>query len=265
MIDFAKYHGTGNDFILINGDRNIIDRIDHEWIRRCCDRRFGIGSDGLIIVKANKDFDFEMIFFNSDGQPGSFCGNGSRCAVMFAKKENLFTGNQCRLLAYDGPHEAKIIGRSVEVGISDVADMERDENYVVLDTGSPHYVEKVTDLHHLNIVEAGKAIRYSPRFNEKGINVNFVARKNDRLLHVATYERGVEDETLSCGTGVVASVLGTYYLDGGSDISAQVQDVKTKGGELKVRFSKSGSIFHDIWLIGSAEFVFSGQMERGSI
>lgn len=265
MIDFSKYHGTGNDFILINGDRFVVDQSDHEWIRRCCDRRFGIGADGLIVVKSHEDFDFEMIFFNSNGQPGSFCGNGSRCAVLFARAENLFSGNQCRFLAYDGSHEAVIQKEeSVEIKMSDVTEVEAAENYVVLDTGSPHYVEKVTDLPHLNIGEAGKAIRYSPRFAEKGINVNFVEWQKDGMLHIATYERGVEDETLSCGTGVVASVLGVYVLEEGPEIIDKIQKVRTKGGDLKVRFSTSGSQLENIWLIGPAEFIFSGQIQNSS-
>lgn len=262
MIDFSKYHGTGNDFILINGDRNRVDTTDHDWIRRCCDRRFGIGGDGLIVVRSGDTFDFEMLFFNSDGQPGSFCGNGSRCAVLFAKTEKFFSGHECRFLAYDGSHEAKIHRSSVEIKISDVSRVEKNENFVVLDTGSPHYVEKVVDLDRLNIVEAGKAIRFSPRFAEQGINVNFVDNEIDRFLSIATYERGVEDETLSCGTGVVAGVLGVHMLDHGSDTSGTIRDVKTKGGNLQVRFSKTGDLFHDIWLIGPAEFVFSGQVQR---
>jgi len=262
MIEFVKYHGTGNDFILINGDLSRVNLKDADWIRRCCDRRFGIGGNGLIVVRAHDQTDFEMLYFNSDGRPGSFCGNGGRCAVIFALEEGLFTGKECIFSAYDGKHEARIdfSGGKVAIRMADVLSVETGENFAILDTGSPHYVEWVRDLDYMNITEAGRAIRYSPRFASEGVNVNFIEEKEDGFLKVATYERGVEEETLSCGTGVVASALASFYLRlPRGDVSQEI-NVHTRGGTLKVQFVWTEDRFHDIWLTGPVEFVFSGRL-----
>lgn len=261
MIRFSKYHGTGNDFILINGEQNRPDLRDEEWIRRCCDRRYGVGADGMIIVRNHGTTDFEMLYFNSDGKPGSFCGNGSRCAVKFAREEGFFTGSECVFTAYDGVHMGRIVDDKgvISVKMSDVGSVERGENFAFLDTGSPHYVERVLNLDRMNVTEAGRAIRYSPRFASAGVNVNFVEEREDGILKVATYERGVEEETLSCGTGVVASVLGFFHLRPATEDVQHEITTETRGGKLVVRFVHEENRFSEIWLTGPAEFVFSGR------
>ena len=258
---FVKYQGTGNDFVLINGNKETFNQADYKLVKQICDRRFGIGADGFIIIQHHPEYDFEMLYYNADGRPGSLCGNGSRCAVAFAHSENFFTGSSCHFMAYDGMHEARYLtdGGEVELKMRDVVDVEKGKGMVVLDTGSPHYVTMVEDLSDLDIVEAGKAIRYSPRFTHEGVNVNFVEPVGEDQLQVATYERGVEDETYSCGTGVTACAVG-YYALGENNINGNQQvSIHTKGGNLKVRFQKKGDSFTNIWLIGPALMVFKGQ------
>lgn len=257
---FFKYQGTGNDFVLINGDRESFDLSDYKRIQRLCDRRFGIGADGFIVIRRDKNADFEMLYFNADGLPGSLCGNGSRCAVAFAHREGFFSGQECEFMAYDGVHQARynLETNVVELKMNDVSSMEKGQGMVILDTGSPHYVTLVEDLSDLDIVEAGRAIRFSPRFAEEGINVNFVEPIQNNVLEVATYERGVEDETYSCGTGVTACALGYHVLNHENQNGSQEIGIHTKGGSLRVRFEKQGNSFHNIWLVGPAVSVFEG-------
>lgn len=255
-IPFFKYQGTGNDFILIdNRHQEYLTRKDTSRIKHLCDRKFGIGADGLILLQNTPGFDFEMVYFNSDGRESSMCGNGGRCIVAFARQLGVIR-EKCRFLAIDGPHEAMVRDKNwVELKMSDVLETEQGEDYFILNTGSPHYVVFVEDVSDLNIVESGQAIRYSERFRKEGINVNFAERKPGGI-EVATYERGVEDETLSCGTGVTAAALSWALLnpEAGNEL-----DINTKGGELKVRFqSNSKGSFRDIWLCGPAELVFEG-------
>lgn len=257
---FVKYQATGNDFVMINGDKQSFDPTDYETVKRLCDRRFGIGADGFIIIQHHNDTDFEMLYYNADGQPGSLCGNGSRCAVAYAFEEGFYSGTKCEFMAYDGLHEARINIKeeTVELKMANVSHVEKGRGMVVMDTGSPHYVTLVEDLSDLDIVEAGKAIRYSPRFTKEGVNVNFVERMGDNKLNVATYERGVEDETFSCGTGVTACALGHYVLNENKTGSSQQVFIHTKGGNLKVRFEALNNHFENIWLIGPAVKVFEG-------
>ena len=204
---FHKYQGAGNDFVLIDQrDQPRIDRRNQPLIARLCDRRFGIGGDGLMLLANHPDYDFEMIYFNADGRPGSMCGNGGRCMVAFAKKLGLFA-EETHFLAVDGPHRARLPRPGwVELHMNDVEAVEMTPDYFYLDTGSPHYVQFVPDLDQVDVVRQGRAIRYNDRFRERGTNVNFVERRTDGL-GIATYERGVEDETLACGTGVTAAAL----------------------------------------------------------
>lgn len=259
-MNFVKYQATGNDFVMINGDKETFDPSEYDRVKKICNRRFGIGADGFIIIRSHQDSDFEMVYYNADGRPGSLCGNGSRCAVAYAHQEGYFTGNYCRFTAYDGVHEAKYReGKgSVELKMRDVSDVEHGKGMVVMDTGSPHYVTLVEDLSDLDIVEAGRAIRYSPRFTREGINVNFVEPIAKDRLQVATYERGVEDETFSCGTGVTACALGYYELSRGEVDGKHEVSIHTKGGDLKVRFEKLDGQFENIWLVGPAVKVFEG-------
>lgn len=266
-MNFVKYQGTGNDFILINGDTQQFDHTNYTLIKKLCNRRFGIGADGFIIVRHHPDCDFEMLYYNADGNPGSLCGNGSRCAVAFAHAEDFFNGTTCNFLAYDGPHEARIdpIKSLVELKMNDVDEVEAGQGMVVMDTGSPHYVTLVEDLSDLDIVEAGRAIRYSPRFSEKGINVNFVELLPHKTLKVATYERGVEDETFSCGTGVTACAIAYHVLSQNFSSGNHEIHIQTKGGKLRVRFDYHNEQYQNIWLIGPAIRVFFGEIELSFI
>ena len=261
-MEFVKYQGTGNDFVLINGDTQTFDPTDYSRVKALCDRRFGIGADGFMIIRRHDDFDFEMLYYNADGRPGSLCGNGSRCAVAFAYAAGIFGGNTCTFLAYDGPHEARIdaAGSQVELKMNDVSGVEIGQGMVVLDTGSPHYVTLVEDLSDLDIVEAGRAIRFSPRFAELGINVNFVEPLQSDTLKVATYERGVEDETLSCGTGVTACAIGHHVLSQSNREGEHAVNIKTKGGLLHVKFNQQDNQYRNIWLVGPAVRVFEGKI-----
>lgn len=261
---FSKYQGTGNDFILVNGETETVDPSDASKIRKWCDRKFGIGADGFILIRHHPDCDFEMLFFNNDGQQGSLCGNGGRCAVKFAREEGYFEGEECTFMAFDGVHQARLQAGQVALRMADVSRTEPAKGRVVLNTGSPHYVVLVEDLSDIDVVEAGRAIRYSTEFSKEGINVNFVETEEPDLLKMATYERGVEDETLSCGTGAVASAIGHYLLSGSSSLQEQNLEILTRGGKLKVRFTPFGSGYKNIWLTGPAVKVFSGILERAS-
>ena len=260
MIPFFKYQGTGNDFVIIDQrNRRYLQKKDTARIAKICDRRFGVGADGLILLQNHPDYDFEMIYFNADGRESSMCGNGGRCITAFAHSLGIFK-TSCSFLAIDGPHEALVKKDDwVELKMSDVNDIETGEDYFVMDTGSPHYVVFVEDLDDINIFENGRAIRYSNRFKKEGINVNFVERADDHIL-VATYERGVEDETLSCGTGVTAAAI-AHYLKKPNRRKKQAIAIKAKGGELAVRFEPQGkSGAENIWLCGKAERVFTGEI-----
>lgn len=256
-IPFFKYEGTGNDFVMIDQrQEQFLSRQDTTDIERICNRRFGIGADGLILLQNVEGYDFEMVYFNSDGRESSMCGNGGRCIAAFAN----FLGaasEHCHFIAIDGPHEANVSKDWVELKMSDVPSVETSDGSFVLNTGSPHYVVFVEDLSDINIVESGQVIRYSDRFRKDGINVNFVERRPNGI-EVATYERGVEDETLSCGTGVTAAALSFSLAN--PDLGTNEVSIATKGGDLKVRFQRNeNGGFEDIWLCGPAKMVFSGE------
>jgi diaminopimelate epimerase len=258
-IPFSKYHGTGNDFILIDNRKLFFPSDDIEYIARLCDRRFGIGADGLLLLQEKEGYAFDMIYFNADGKQGSMCGNGGRCIVAFAKKLGIIQ-TECIFHATDGNHEATIdTNNRVELKMKEVHEYEMDEDAYILDTGSPHYVIFVEDLKDINVFENGQAIRYSDRFRKDGINVNF-AEKTDSGLVVATYERGVEDETYSCGTGATAAAI-SYYLDEKITTRTRVP-IQTKGGDLEVRFAPVEGGFESVWLCGPATLVFEGVLEN---
>jgi len=253
-INFEKYQGTGNDFIMIDNRDGQFDH-DIKKIQNICDRRFGVGGDGLITIEDHADYDFEMIYYNSDGSQ-SLCGNGARCAVSFAHSLGLFD-DETDFMAFDGPHKAVLEDGLVRLKMNDVEDVEVGDDYFFLDTGSPHYVKFVKNVDEVNVVEEGRAIRNNERYREAGTNVNFVEVEPDKLK-VRTYERGVEDETFSCGTGVTAVVLSA----GVKGIVQEVIGVNVKGGRLEVSFKKQpGNKFSDIWLKGPGEKVFEGEFE----
>ncbi|MFW5872467.1 MAG: diaminopimelate epimerase [bacterium] len=257
-VHFFKYQGTGNDFIIVDCRELNPSIFSAKVIKSLCDRRFGIGADGLMLFLYHNDMDFEMKYFNSDGNEGTMCGNGGRCIVAFAKKLGIIE-HTATFLAIDGIHEATIdMDNIVRLKMQDVIEVERNRPNYFLNTGSPHYVNFMEDIDHLDVYSEGKKIRNNVRFKKEGTNVNF-AHVNNNEIYVRTYERGVEDETLSCGTGVVATAISAgFYRE--SDISSY--KINTLGGRLKVSFKKvNENRFENIWLEGPAEFVFKGEIE----
>lgn len=258
-LSFFKYQGTGNDFIIIdNRERQI--SLTTAQVNKLCHRRFGIGADGLMLLQEKEGYDFEMVYFNSDGKESTMCGNGGRCLVKFAYHRGI-KRNKYHFIAVDGPHEATIEDNGwVHLKMKDVNGLKQYYGDFVLDTGSPHYVKDVSDINKVDVFAKGREIRNSDDFAAKGINVNFVQEKGDSAIFVRTYERGVEDETLSCGTGVTAAALVYAHNDKGFNRI----EVQTPGGHLAVEYDKMGEEhFENIWLCGPAEFVFSGTITIG--
>lgn len=257
-IPFFKYQGTGNDFILIDQrHQQFITRKDTAIINKMCDRKFGIGADGLMLLQQSEGYDFEMVYFNADGNESSMCGNGGRCIVAFAKYLEAIK-NECRFLAIDGAHDAKINneGNYVELKMIDVRQIEKGDDFYLMNTGSPHFVQFVPAMSSVNVFENGKKIRYSERFAKEGVNVNFV-EETQKGIDVTTYERGVEDETLSCGTGVTAAAIAFAQKNNTSG----TVNITTKGGNLAVRFQNDGYTgYNNIWLCGAANLVFKGSI-----
>ena len=255
-LTFEKYQGAGNDFILIDNRKNILEPGDRKRIKQLCDRRFGIGADGLMMLYDHKEVDFEMKYFNSDGYEGTMCGNGGRCIVMFAEKLKLIKQNT-RFITNDGVHTAEITDTTVRLRMNDVKTIRKLKDSYFVDTGSPHYVTFRNDIDKIDVYNEGRKLRNNHKFKPYGTNVNFVEVKKNGLS-VRTYERGVENETLSCGTGVVAAVIVVVYS---GQIDSDNVQVKTRGGILNVGFSTiDKSIFSDIILEGAATFVFEGEI-----
>ncbi|OOG70772.1 diaminopimelate epimerase [Algoriphagus sp. A40] len=251
---FYKYQGTGNDFVMIDDRDASFDLGNLELVSKLCDRKFGIGSDGLIAIRNHQDYDFEMIYFNADGSQ-SMCGNGARCAVAFSSFLGIVNG-KTRFLAIDGPHEAILTGDQVELLMGDVYGIENKSGDFFLNTGSPHHIRFVEKAEGYPVFEEGKAIRYDSGYAPAGTNVNFVQPMAEDEVFVRTYERGVENETLSCGTGVTAAAI--VY---GSQHQQNQVKINTLGGKLSVKFhSNPDGTFSKIWLIGPAEHVFSGKI-----
>lgn len=251
-IHFSKYQGTGNDFVIIDGRGH---RYETQWtkeeIARICHRRYGVGADGLMILQDTDVADFEMIYYNSDGGRSTMCGNGGRCIVAFASSLGIFS-DKTSFLAIDGIHEAAIKGDLVYLKMNNVNEWGRDNEAYVMNTGSPHYVSFVDDMSLIDVNKEGADIRYSPRYSQEGINVNFVKEYSDHI-EVATYERGVEAQTYSCGTGVVASSISHALRNNQSSINCRLI---TMGGELRVTADRQGEDFNNVWLIGPAVLVF---------
>ncbi len=253
---FYKYHGTGNDFILIDNRLGGFPSENQALIAAWCERRYGVGADGLILLENDPTLDFKMVYFNADGSESTMCGNGGRCLVAFARDLGLIN-EHCEFMAIDGLHEAEISKNSVSLKMRDVQEIKRYNQAYVLDTGSPHYIEYVEDLIHYPVFEKGRSVRNTEPFKAEGINVNFVEILDSKKLFVRTYERGVEDETFSCGTGATAAAL-SYLQD--HNLS-QVQ-VQVKGGQLSIRAEKNGTEFSNIWLQGPAIKVFEGTISN---
>lgn len=254
IIKFYKYQGTGNDFVMIDDRHHAFDDQDLPLVNKICDRRFGVGADGLILIREHKEYDFEMIYFNADGSQ-SMCGNGARCAVAFADHLGIIKGTT-RFLAIDGPHTADILDGQVRLGMSEVKGIAEQREEYFVNTGSPHHIRFVHDLDHYPVVEEGSKIRYSAKYSPKGTNVNFVEKINKNTIKVRTYERGVEDETLSCGTGVTACAL--VY---GMATEQNTIRIETLGGALTVTFNTGDhNKFTDVTLMGKATQVFKGEL-----
>lgn len=254
---FYKYQGAGNDFIVIDDREGGFDTANTELVKQLCDRRYGIGADGLMLLQSHPDYDFRMVYYNADGREGSMCGNGGRCIVAFAKKQGLIT-DKTAFLAVDGEHQAQVneAGDWVSLQMIDVDAIARDGEAYVLDTGSPHYVRLVDGLADFEVYGHGREIRYNETYNEAGINVNFVQPEPDGYF-VRTYERGVEDETLACGTGATAAAL-AMAVHHGQEGNLQTR-IRVLGGDLTIRFRRHGHSFTDIYLEGPAKFVFEGE------
>lgn len=254
---FYKYQGTGNDFVLIDNRQDKFSKNDTKLVKYLCDRRFGIGADGLILLENHDKLDFKMVYFNSDGNESSMCGNGGRCLVAFAKFLDIIY-SKATFEAIDGVHKASIKDETVKLQMQDVETIDKFDSHVFLNTGSPHHVQFESELETFDIKHEGAKIRYSKPYNEAGSNINFVKKINDEVFAVRTYERGVEDETLSCGTGVTAVALAMNYI---GETEKNLVTLKTEGGNLQVSFDKENDSFKNVWLIGPAKQVYMGEIE----
>lgn len=254
---FAKYQGTGNDFVLIDNRHNIFPKENTSLIKRLCDRRFGIGADGLLLLENDLETDFRMVYYNSDGNESSMCGNGGRCLVAYAKKLNVVEGNEIVFNAIDGLHHASLLKNGlISLQMKDVTSIKIEKDYIFMNTGSPHHVMMVESLIDYDVKGKGAEIRYSSLYGAAGSNVNFVKQEGDAHFALRTYERGVEDETLSCGTGATATAIAMYAL--GKTVSNHVE-LTVEGGTLEVSFDKNGDVYCNVFLQGPAKFVFEGE------
>lgn len=258
-IHFYKYDGAGNDFVLLD-IRQSDPNLSTEQIAHICNRRFGVGSDGLMTLSnsENEEYDFVMKYYNSDGRLGSMCGNGGRCIALFAHLLGLGNENHLHFLGYDGPHDADILLWDqeahvglVRLGMRDVPcnEVRRCLNGWFLDTGSPHYVQRVSGLNDFDVVGEGRRIRYLSDQFPHGTNVDFIEDREDGTLFVRTYERGVEDETWACGTGVTACAI----VSGNGKIV-------TRGGDFRVSFESTGTAYRNVRLTGPVSLNFEGDI-----
>ena len=254
-LEFFKYHGTGNDFVILDNYHFQVPALSVKQIKLICNRHFGIGGDGLMLLGKKEGYDFEMIYYNADGNESTMCGNGGRCLVKFAHHSGIHK-TVYKFIATDGEHEAEIDSDgTVSLKMQDVNKVEYHIHHAIINTGSPHFVKFSENVEDIDVVETGHEIRHSHTFEEEGINVNFVETINEDTIFVRTYERGVENETLSCGTGVTAAALLSAHNQNGFN----TVHVKTPGGRLSVEFDKvDDQHFENIWLCGPAEFVFNG-------
>ncbi|MEN9336526.1 MAG: Diaminopimelate epimerase [Bacteroidota bacterium] len=257
-LKFQKYQGTGNDFVMIDNRSLTFSKNNTKLIEQLCDRRFGIGADGLILLENDNLTDFKMVYYNSDGNESSMCGNGGRCLTAFAKGQQVIV-DQARFVAVDGLHTASIDAKGiVSLQMIDVEELSLQPDYVFLNTGSPHHVTLVPDVAQINVKAEGAAIRYSELYGSAGSNVNFVQQLGENHFRLRTYERGVEDETLSCGTGATAVAIAMHAL--GKATTNHI-DLEVQGGALRVSFEYQNGKYTNVHLIGPATFVFEGEIE----
>lgn len=256
-INFTKYQGTGNDFVMIDNRKDVFPKNDTKLIEKLCDRRFGIGADGLILLENDTETDFRMVYYNSDGNESSMCGNGGRCLVAFAKSLNVVQ-DDTDFIAADGPHHASIFENGiVSLGMKEVDFVKIEPDYVFLNTGSPHHVMMVDDLKNFDVKNVGAQIRYSDLYGKPGSNVNFVNQISENHFALRTYERGVEDETWSCGTGATAAAIAMHAI---GKTTAHHIYLDVEGGKLEVSFVKEGNKYTNVFLKGPATFVFEGEI-----
>lgn len=259
-VQFSKYHGTGNDFVVIDGREQDTSGFDPDLIGQICDRRLGIGGDGLIILRESERADFRMLYYNSDGYEGTMCGNGGRCITAFASRLGIISMD-ATFEGIDGLHSATILpNEEIRLRLRDVEGIRWMEDGYLLDTGSPHFVKFVSQLELIDVAAEGREIRNQQRFGKHGVNVNFVERSGGpNRISVRTFERGVENETHSCGTGVAAAAICSYFHYKSDILSYHVG---TPGGNLNVSFrSQYHNQFSDIYLTGPAAHVYDGSIE----
>lgn len=255
QLKFYKYQGTGNDFVMIDNRSSMFPKNNIKLVESLCDRRFGVGADGLILLENHPKFDFTMVYYNSDGNESTMCGNGGRCLVAFAKQLSVIE-DKAEFEAVDGYHFATIDKDNiVSLQMKDVDVIVSKNNYTFLNTGSPHHVEIVADLKNYNVKEEGARIRYSDLYGKAGSNVNFVSPINEDTFTIRTYERGVEDETLSCGTGATAVAIAMYMS---MKVTTNKVNINVEGGKLAVNFEENNGVFTNVNLIGPATLVFEG-------
>ena len=256
-INFSKYNGAGNDFILIDGRENSINN-NKSLIKYLCDRNFGIGADGLIILKESNNCDFEILHYTSDGNLGSLCGNGSRCAVLFAYNKGIIM-RKTIFYAFDGIHNAEILENGlIKMEMKVNSDIAINSYGTWLDTGSPHLVIEKNNTDKLDVNNEGRLIRYNDFYKKEGVNVNFIEKISDDQFKIRTYERGVENETLACGTGSTASAICMNFL--GRTNSSNIT-MKCKGGDLNVQFNLSKRGYQEISITGPAKLVYDGTIK----
>ena len=258
QLEFYKYQGTGNDFVMIDNRTAIFPKENTELVAHLCDRRFGVGADGLILLDTDADADFRMVYYNSDGNLSSMCGNGGRCLVAFAKKLNIIQ-NETTFIASDGLHYATVSEENiVSLQMIDVTEIKNTSEYSFLNTGSPHHVQLVSDLENYDVKENGATIRYGDLYGKEGSNVNFVKKINENTFSLRTYERGVEGETLACGTGATAVAI-AMNATGQTNLNAI--NLNVEGGKLAVSFDIENGKYTNVFLKGPAEFVYKGTIE----
>ena len=255
---FYKYQGTGNDFVMIDNRQENFPKQNVQLIEHLCNRRFGIGGDGLILLENDATLDFKMVYYNSDGNQSTMCGNGGRCLVAFAKKLKIIESHAA-FIAIDGTHNATISQNGiVSLQMQDVVDIKTAADYVFLNTGSPHHVTMVQDLINFNVKEHGARIRNSELYGKSGSNVNFVMQINNNEFTIRTFERGVEDETLSCGTGATATAIAMHAIK--KSVSNHIK-INVQGGSLNISFEENNNVYKSVFLTGKAEFVFEGEID----
>lgn len=256
ILNFYKYQGAGNDFIFIDNRDGSFPKQNNELIKQLCDRHFGIGADGLILIENHTKTDFEMVYFNADSSQ-TMCGNGARCAVAFAKKLEIIN-DSTTFMAYDGPHEATINqDQTVSLEMIDVEKVDVHEHHIFANTGTVHHVELVDDLENYPVFTSGRKLRYE-LYGEAGSNINFVEQKNGNTFRIRTYEKGVEDETLACGTGVTAAAIAMHKVGKTQDNTIYLQ---AEGGDLSVSFQVVDDVYKEVVLTGPAEFIYQGSIK----